>query len=353
MKQSILFIVINGDGLGHLTRALAVARRLSKFSDFDVIFYTTSIAWELVKNFGFPCYYIPARERMREDVSMRDWESKIQLKLEDIIKTHRPGIAVFDGAYPSTAILAPLMKIDWIKKLWIKREGDRPNMSGFEIYDKFFDNIVVPTEVGLSYQDTPSRKWYCSPILMLDGTQGYERTQVRELYHVNEEDCFWYVQLGNEETYDKKEKVDFVIKQLLQNKRNVILLGESISGTPQNIRDERVITIRDYPNSRLFKGIDCAVSAAGYNTFHELLSFKIPSIFIPNLRVLKDNQAARAKRAEDLGIGIALTDTFHFFEALTNFEKLVEEFRNNLEKIEFMNGAMQVADYIVKQIEVN
>ncbi len=351
MKESILFIVINGDGLGHLTRALAVAKRLRNLcSDFEIVFYTTSLATEIVRNLGFSYYFTPARELMPKHSPSMNWEIEIQKQLEMIMNIHHPKIAVFDGAYPDTAILTAFMKEGTIKKLWLKREGDRPNMKALDVYEKYFDFILVPKEVGLKYRDISTKKQYLSPILLLDKTESYKRHQVREGFGLNEENRLWYVQLGNDGTDNKKKDVTFILDHLLQNKKNVVLLGESILNDSFNLEYERVITIRNYPNTIYFEGVDFAVSAAGYNTVHELLAFKIPSIFIPNKRIVKDDQVARAKRAQAMGVGIAMNHTYEFFEVLTTFENGYEEFRSNLEKVQFKNGALQAAEYIFKQI---
>lgn len=351
MKRSVLFIVINGAGLGHLTRALAVAKRLKiLLNDYEIVFYTSSLATEIVSNHGFLCYYIPARELMPDKASGRDWETLIQKQLEYIIDIHHPMAAVFDGAYPSTAILIPLMKESLIKKLWIKREGDRLNMLALDVYEKYFDHILVPEEFGLEHNITSKNKQYFTPIMLIDKKESYERQQVRETFRINKETHLWYVQLGNYVTKDEKEQVTYIINLLLQNERNVIILGESILKDSLKLNMERVITIKNYPNSMYFKGIDFAVSAAGYNTFHELLYFQIPSIFIPNNKVLKDDQVARAKRAKALGVGIALENTNNFKEALVSFENSHQDLHNNFEKVKFENGALQAAEYIFNQI---
>ncbi|MFA9464115.1 MAG: glycosyltransferase [Velocimicrobium sp.] len=354
MKGSILFIVMNGDGLGHLTRALAVAKRLRNLCfDFEIVFYTTSLATKIVRDLGFLYYDTHVRERMPKQTPFMNRKIEIQTQLEVILDIHHPTIVVFDGAYPGTAILTPLMNEGTIKKLWIKREGDRPNMKAFDVYEKYFDFILVPKEVGLEYSDTSKKKQYFSPILLLDKTESYKRYWVRERFGLKEENRLWYVQLGNDETDNKKRDVTFLLNHLLQNKKNVILLGESILNASLNLAYERVITIRNYPNSIYFEGIDFAVSAAGYNTVHELLAFKVPSIFIPNKRVVKDDQLARAKRAQAMGVGIAMNHTYEFLEVLTTFENTYEKFRSNLENVQFENGALQVAEYMVKQMSNN
>jgi hypothetical protein len=50
------------------------------------------------------------------------------------------------------------------------------------------------------------------------------------------------------------------------------------------------------------------VSAAGYNSYHELITTGVPTIFIPNLETATDDQAARARFAAERRAGLALFD---------------------------------------------
>lgn len=65
--------------------------------------------------------------------------------------------------------------------------------------------------------------------------------------------------------------------------------------------DEHVHLVRAYPLSGYFHAFDVAVSAAGYNSFHELLRFGVPTLFLPNLETSLDDQRTRAKFAHDQG----------------------------------------------------
>ena len=68
---------------------------------------------------------------------------------------------------------------------------------------------------------------------------------------------------------------------------------------------EGVVHLRAaYPISRYFAAFDGAVAAAGYNAFHELIRFGVPSVFVPIERET-DDQAARARHAERIGVGLA------------------------------------------------
>ena len=55
-----------------------------------------------------------------------------------------------------------------------------------------------------------------------------------------------------------------------------------------------------FPMSRYFKAFDLAVAAPGYNAFHELIAFGVPTLFVPMDRNT-DDQHARSSWAADGG----------------------------------------------------
>jgi hypothetical protein len=68
---------------------------------------------------------------------------------------------------------------------------------------------------------------------------------------------------------------------------------------------EGVVALRaTYPISRYFAAFDMVVAASGYNAYHELIQLGPPSLFVPMPRQT-DDQAARARYAEERGVGIA------------------------------------------------
>ena len=60
-----------------------------------------------------------------------------------------------------------------------------------------------------------------------------------------------------------------------------------------------------YPMSRYLRAFDATVSAAGYNAYHELIRFGVPSLFVP-MRRQTDDQEARARYAETSGVGLGV-----------------------------------------------
>lgn len=347
IQRTVVFMVTNGSGLGHLTRGLAVASRLKKIDDaINIIFVTTSLATEVIREAGFMFYYIPTRGLM--PVRSDEWNAYLQLQLQQIIEIYQPIAFVYDGAYPYACIMTQLTQCKHIKKIWIKRECYKENSMSFEKEEKRFDLIIVPKESSEEIESRASNKVYCEPIIFLDEEEALPRNQIRERFNLTEEDRLFYVQLGAGVINEINEYLEIVITALLKKPNYYVLLGESIIGGHLSIQNPRVITIRNYPNSQYFIGIDGAISAAGYNTFHELLYFGVPSIFIPNQQTILDNQLARIEMAVRQGAALynEIIDEAYIMQAINYIAANQGEMKINGKSLVRKNGALEAARLI-------
>ena len=115
----------------------------------------------------------------------------------------------------------------------------------------------------------------------------------------------WYVQLGAGQINDIESEIRLTIDALLEHNSDLfIVIGESLLGKRVSFSNERVRIRRDYPNAIYFKGFDYSIQAGGYNSFHEMRIFRIPTIFYPNMNTGMDDQLARCRVAEQEGWGI-------------------------------------------------
>jgi predicted glycosyltransferase len=356
MKKTIVFMVTNGAGLGHLTRGLAVAKRLRELDNtLEVVFFSTSLATEVIRNEGFMFYYIPTKSLMPETVTAVKWNEYMKSMLQQIIDIYDPAAIIFDGAYPYGGVISSLRQNDTLKSIWIKREGDKSNSLKREELEKEFDLIVVPREAVRSYSDDlgeTTKVKHCNPIILIDRSEAYERAIVRKELGVDEGNNLFYVQLGAGNINDIKAHYNLIIECILKNPNHMVLLGESIIGEKVCIKDKRVKIVRSYPNARYFKAIDFAVSAVGYNTFHELLYFRVPSLFVPNLNTVHDDQVKRAQLAEEKGAALCLEEVEEksLECAIEYMCRRKEKMKRNLQKIHQKNGAEQAAKYILEEV---
>jgi UDP:flavonoid glycosyltransferase YjiC (YdhE family) len=131
------------------------------------------------------------------------------------------------------------------------------------------------------------------------------------------------------------------VDALLEHDDVHVVLGESMLGERLEVDMERVHLVRDYPNALFLKAFDAAVQAGGYNSFHEMRSVGLPTLFLPNMNTGMDDQLGRCTVAEEEGWGLVLrrsTEMREFISALLS--RLPSSFSSS------KNGSFVLADFL-------
>lgn len=305
----ILFMPTNGGGLGHVTRLLAIARRLKTDTRIsEIVFLTTSQALNVLWQEGFVSYHHPTIDQLRDKISIKGRQNSLRGLFDSIVNNHEINVFVFDGV--SAASVAPaIARHKSICKVWIRRmllkEGKE------EIYNRkagLFDLQLVPGELGQESitQDSAGRI-IVPPMVFLDRDELLPRQDVIEQLGLNPAKKTIFVQLGAGNINDINTQSEMIIETARQFADFQVVLAESPISHGRFKCFQGVRTVRDYPLSRYYQGFDIVISAAGYNTITELAYFGIPSIFIPNLETGSDNQLGRATIAQQTGTGLLLS----------------------------------------------
>lgn len=344
-KLTVLFVVTNGAGLGHLTRGLAVAKRLRKLDcSLNIIFFTTSLATEVIRNEGFMYFYIPTKTLYPGGMTTHKWGEMMERHLEEIIELYNPCMIVYDGAMPYGAVILELKKHHTMRSVWIKRESYKKGWESLNTLEGNFDKIIIPREIGEDKQREENiHVTYCNPITFLDKEEAHSRETVRNALGVKEEEQLFYIQLGAGNINDIKEDLIKIQRSLYKRPKIKIILAESIIGKPIKPLYKDIIQLKSFPNSQYFKGIDFAISAAGYNTFHELIQFQIPTLFIPNLYTQIDDQKRRVMNLENKGASLRLQNSEELEDKLQQLIDKKELLKKNISHYQMENGALKAA----------
>ena len=126
------------------------------------------------------------------------------------------------------------------------------------------------------------------------------RDVARTRLGITEDNLSVYVQLGAGKINDIESLLQKVVDVLNKHENVEIVIGESIIGKRIDVTGDRIRVVQNYPNSKSFNGFDFAIMAGGYNSYHEVISFALPTIFIPNTSTGMDDQVARVKSGEKL-----------------------------------------------------
>jgi UDP-N-acetylglucosamine:LPS N-acetylglucosamine transferase len=110
------------------------------------------------------------------------------------------------------------------------------------------------------------------------------------------------------------------------------------------------VYMRVYPLAKYFSAFDFCISAAGYNSFHELIIYGIPTIFIANEHQSMDDQDARAQFAmrNDAAMLISEEDVHRIGPMIDLImqEKVRSLMAASCKAIRPVNGAVHAAEVI-------
>lgn len=302
-KDTYLFLPINGAGLGHLTRSLAIARRIRQQQpDAKIIFLTTSIGVMLVHRAGFVCHHVSPKVLLGEgDVR---WNLLFYKTLKLVLSIHRPSVLVFDGTMPYLGLRRIMRGFGRTRFVWVKRglykaDVDRHRLSQ---YVEMFDLVISPGElVECDHSDSSVGKVReVPPITLLDSHELYDRDYSRDILRVSRDRICAYVQLGAG-NINGVSGVRQTIIECLKQRNILVVLGQSpisLSSDPDVLSDAVVV---DYPNSKYFPAFDFAVLAGGYNSVCESVVLGLPTLFVPNVATGADDQLQRVKMSTRFG----------------------------------------------------
>ena len=346
-SNSVVLFPTNGVGFGHFTRMYALARRIRRLDpDVEIIFFTTMPTLHIPYSEGFPTYHLAGPKKF-DGMDSEAWNSMVQEMLTLVLETHRPKTFVFDGAFPYRGMLDSMDIIAIPQKIWLRRGMFREGSSIPVDSIGKFDLIVHPGDaVSLAPSEVNHGVdvMHVGPILVIDNDEMWGRDAARRRLGVPLDSRVVYVQLGAGRINDIDSDIRRVIDALLRSDDVHVVLGESMLGDRLDIALERVHLIRDYPNSLFFKAFDFSVQAGGYNSFHEMRSSSIPTLFLPNMQTGMDDQLARCMVAKDEGWGLVAMPDDPLEDRIA--ELLDHTGADGDSVISVLNGAEELADRI-------
>ncbi len=351
-QKRVVFFSSNGIGMGHLTRQLAIARRLDPM--IEPVFITMSQAAQYVEKLGFPVEYIPFHAYLDCDISR--WNHHLHRDLAERLDFYRPAAVVFDGNVPYDGLVRALAARPEIMAIWCRRAMWTPNAGKDHIKrEQYFDIMIEPGEIagaldrGLTTSHK-NRTRNVDPIQLLDPDELPSQDVAKGELGLDSDRPALLLQLGARNNFNFGSLLDDMLDWLnARDELQLVWLDWAIAkeeiALPPGIR-----RIRIYPVARYLNAFDYAVSAAGYNAYHELLRSNLPTLFLPNENPMMDDQLSRAIYAQQHRLGMCLRrrDIYRYKSILAEFVDPAEQRqrRKNCARLEFSNGAVEAARII-------
>lgn len=283
----VLAYAINGRGMGHLTRQLAILRWVRWLGSaagvkVEAWVLTSSEADTLARREGVPSIKIPSKAMMR-DAGMeparylavaRGWVMQAVAVLQ-------PDLLIVD-TFPTGSFGELALALELARRRVLVLRATRPEAAREaqpEAALAAYDRVIVPDEED-------------APILLRERAELLSRAAAREALGVPEGARACWVALGG----GGDASAARVLPRLVERVRDagwhaIVAAGPLYQG--QERRGPGITWLDRYATMELLNAADVAVSAGGYNSVHELRFAGIPAVFLPQEK-LADDQAKRA-----------------------------------------------------------
>ncbi len=352
-KKRALFVPSNGIGLGHVTRMLAIARRLP--DSITPVFASMSQAASIIDQFGYQSEYLPSHKEI--GVSMEKWDQWFRYELHRKIDQWDVDMVVYDGNHAFPGLIDAVNAHGRSPLVWIRRGMWGATTSPHLENARFTDLIIEPGEIAQLVDTgiTASRREETSmvgPITLLDQTELLPRRDAKAALGLAPDAPSVLLQMGGGANRDVLALVDKIVHELKSFPNLQIVMAEWGNGLYDLPLWENTRILRGFPISKYFNAFDFSIAAAGYNTFHEVIEFQLPTIFMPNRDPAMDDQGGRADFAQDRGAGFVLPEDqmFHLkalCEALLN-DAANSVVKQNCQALSHPNGARAAARMIAE-----
>lgn len=304
----VVCYAINGSGIGHLQRLTAIARWLRRFAaesatPLEIFFLTSSEASQLLFAENFASFKLPSRQVLAN--AGIDTEKFIPLAKQwtaQTLKILAPDLLLVDtfpaGYYDELLENLPLCRQTAV----IHRPLKFDNLDKTAFYEALsqYETIIVPEDKNTADIEIPSelesRIKIFGAIMSREKEELTGREIVRRRLNIPTGDLVIYLSAGGGGDAQTEQRIIYFYETLAELPKVKLVIGAGALYRGRRIYAPNIVWLANENAFEMMRGFDMAISAAGYNTFHELLFAGIPTIFIPQEK-WADDQFRRALRA--------------------------------------------------------
>ncbi|NOY25644.1 MAG: hypothetical protein GXP62_07200, partial [Oligoflexia bacterium] len=290
----VLSYAINGRGMGHLVRQLAILRQIRRLCallgvQVECWVLTSSEADTLARREGFPSIKLPSKAMLRDSgLDPQRFLAAIRSTVLQAVSSLGPDVLIAD-TFPGGSVgeLIPVLELVPHRVLVARKVRQHiEDHEGWQALLPLYQCIIEPDARG------------SGPILIRDRAELLDRAAARTALGCGDQRAV-YVSLGGGGDVSASISLPRLTRTLSGCGWHVVVGAGPLYQGPE-VRGPGITWLSRAVPIELMPGIDAAVAAAGYNTFHELMYVGIPTVFLPMPRI-SDDQAARAQRAVDAG----------------------------------------------------
>lgn len=327
-RPVVIFMTSNGVGMGHLSRQLTLA--LSGPVRFESVVFSLSGALPRImaadRNGELPearsrdmrYEFCPSRESgwlppggwrrsLRSRYRSYRWHPYLRDRLVALVAETQASVVVFDGVMPYEGLVAARSLLPGVKFVWVRRGMWQPGQASRRLrHSSQFDLIIQPGDFGSAADRGPlagrTDAIDVAPVSLVDVLQLDGREKAKAALGLPPDRPALLLAPGSGALGSIEEVARRVLTEVASRGPEWIvavtrqsIARHGVGATASSTAAGQIVVLDDvYPLARHLHAFDAAVGAAGYNSVHELLASRIPTLLIPSVHHATDDQAARA-----------------------------------------------------------
>jgi len=314
---SIVSYAVNGRGLGHLARLVAINRWLRRYATFAGVrtqhwFLTTSEADTLLHREGFAGFKLPSKSAVEEaGITKLDYIALAKQWIWHSAALLRPDVLIVD-TFPNGSFQELLGVLDLCRtKVLVMRptKAEFSARASFQAVARLYDTVIVPAhadehprlaqDLGLD----PQLVRFVGPVIRGERFEALDRATARARIGVPADARCWLVTGGGGGDDDVGRLCARTTELLLADREAFVVVAAGPLHRGPRIGGARVRWWTSPDLVEHLPAFDAAICAGGFNAVHETMFAGIPTIIVPQAKVA-DDQGARARAFADRGAAI-------------------------------------------------
>jgi UDP-N-acetylglucosamine--N-acetylmuramyl-(pentapeptide) pyrophosphoryl-undecaprenol N-acetylglucosamine transferase len=322
----VLNYAVNGIGLGHISRLIAINRWLRRLLgvldiDTEILFLTSSEADALAYHNNFAAFKIPSKTSIaRANLSPERYRQLAKQWVWNSVGLFAPDVMIVD-TFPNGSLNELGSIADFgFKKILVYRAvrdeqaREQQFQSALQMYDRIIRTVENDAENDDNYDALPesveARTHIVGAIMIRERGELLSRTAAREQLGIHPGAFACYVSAGGGGDANAEQLFERLVR-IAESEQDVqFVIG---AGALYRGREFAAANVRwSYRTNgvEFLQAFDFAVSAGGYNTVYELLFAEIPTLFFHQERLF-DDQRERIERLAAQGLCIIATSDEH------------------------------------------
>ncbi len=310
---------VNGLGLGHLTRLIAINRHIRRLARLlgertEITFVTSSEGDGLAYQHGFASFHIPSKTAVAVcDLDPHRYRKLAKQWLWNALSLSSPDIMLVD-TFPGGSFGELYDVLDLGQRnVFVYREV-REKMArtpAFQMALSMYDLFVLPNEFGENASPLPSNAkaevCHTDQILIRSRDEVHDRLAARRILGLSEKQTCVYVSTGGGGDHAAEELFRIAIEAANSMPHVQFVFGAGLLYRGDEPWAPNVRWTRRPLMIELFEAFDAAVTSGGFNSIWELMHCGIPCVFTPQPRS-HDDQERRAQRCAEAGAGLLVEE---------------------------------------------